>query len=156
ALPVAQAEPGVTAALTADAGLLGGAHDAAGSAVVAVGVLVGALPLADALVPPRRAAALAALTDASGKTRLTARATVLRVAALVDAFPVPRPAPGAAGPTAYHARRAPGAQVAALPTVVGAPLQADTFPPACRRLAGRAGPHATLAALAREARVAAR
>src|SRR5215469_10895964 len=125
ALPVAQAEPGVTEALTADAGLLGGAHDAAGSAVVAVGVLVGALPLADALVPPRRAAALAALTDASGKTRLTARATVLRVAALVDALSVAHLVPGGAGAIACHARRASRADGAALPTVLWVALQVD-------------------------------
>src|SRR5262249_38756928 len=82
----------------------------------------------DALVPPRRAAALAALTDASGKTRLTARATVLRVAALVDALSVAHLVPGGAGAIACHARRASRADGAALPTVLWVALQVDTFP----------------------------
>src|SRR5262245_5857234 len=155
AAPVAQAQPGITDTLPADAGLLGGADFVASPAVVAVGVSVGALPIAHALVPARGTAALAALTHASRETLVAARTAVLRVAGLVDTLTVADLVSDRARAITPCADLASRAGDAALAAVARVTEFVDALP-TTDYLPRRARAHALHAALSGEALVAAR
>src|SRR5262249_26781449 len=155
AAPVAQAQPGITDTLPADAGLLGGADFVASPAVVAVGVSVGALPIAHALVPARGTAALAALTHASRETLVAARTAVLRVAGLVDTLTVADLVSDRARAITPCADLASRAGDAALAAVARVTELVDALP-TTDYLPRRARAHALHAALSGEALVAAR